>query len=49
MKKWFERATVRHLLSTVVSVALSLVLARHLPPEAAAQIGTAAGAVVGGA
>lgn len=48
MKNWLNRAAVRHLLSTVVSVALSVALARHLPPEAAAQIGTAAGAVIGG-
>jgi hypothetical protein len=49
MKKIFDRAAVRHFLQTVVSVALAVGLSRYLPPEAAHAIGTAAGAVVGGA
>ena len=48
MKKLLNRTAVRHLLSIVVSVVLSAALVPHVGPEAAARIGTAAGAVVGG-
>lgn len=48
MKKLLNRAAVRHLLSTVVSVVLSVSLAQYLPAPAAAEIGNAAGHVIAG-
>ncbi len=49
MRKLFDRAAVRRLLGTLVTVALSVTLARYLPPAPAAEIGRAAGAVISGA
>lgn len=48
-KRWFNKPGFRHFLQTVVSVALSIGLAHYIPAPAAAEIGTAAGAIVGGA
>lgn len=50
MRNLFSSAAVRHLCSVLVSVVLTVGLAKTgvLTPEQAGQIGTAAGAAVGG-
>lgn len=48
LKKIFSNAGVRHFVSTVVSVVLSLSLAQYVGPQAAGAIGTAAGQAVEG-
>ncbi len=49
--KIFDKAAIRHLCSVLVSVVLTISLAKTglLTPEQAGQIGTAAGQAVGGA
>lgn len=48
MKRWINRAAICRLAGTLVTVVLSVTLARYLPPAAATDIGQAAGAVISG-